>query len=86
MLKGNTVFAQKILDFYAVKGVDCLVVHERQTLLITLAVEGRTREFRYGKRAFPGLQQPRKFYAALEREFCNLWTAPEPAACNQGTP
>ena len=82
MLRENTVFTQKVLDFYAIKGVDCLVVDERQTLLITLSVEGRTREFRCGKRAGAGLHHSRKFYAALEREFCNLWTAPEPAARN----
>lgn len=81
MLRENTVFAQRILDFYAVKGVDCSVVDERQTLLITLSAEGRTREFRYGKRAFAGLQHSRKLYATLEREFCNLWTLPEPAVC-----
>ena len=81
MLRENTVFAQKILDFYAMKGVDCSVVDERQTLLVSLATEGRTREFRYGKRAFAGLHHSRKFYATLEREFCNLWTAPEPAGC-----
>ncbi len=82
MLRENTVFAQRILDFYAMKGVGCSVVDERQTLLVTLSVEGRNREFRYGKRPFAGLQQSRKFYAELEREFCNLWTAPEPAASN----
>lgn len=30
MLRENTVFTQKVLDFYAIKGVDCLVVDERQ--------------------------------------------------------
>ena len=79
MLRENTVFAHKIVDFYAEKGVECSVVDEHLSLLITLYSDGREHEFRYGKRAFAELNHSRKFYRTLEREFSRLRTAPAPA-------
>lgn len=82
MLRENTVFAQKIIDFYAGKGVECYVVDEHLTLLVTLSSDGRSHEFRYGSRAFAGGHNCRKFYATLEREFSKLRAAASPAAVN----
>lgn len=80
MLRENTVFAQKIIDFYTEKGVDCSVVDEHLSLLVTLSAEGRTHEFRYGNRAFAGNRHVKKFYLVLEREWSNLKSAsPETA-------
>lgn len=75
MLRENTVFAQKILDYYADKGVDCSIVDEHLSLLVMLSAEGRTHEFRYGNRAFAGIHHYRKFCAALERELTKLKSA-----------
>lgn len=74
MLRENTIFAQKILDYYTEKGVDCSIVDEHATLLVTLSAEGRTHEFRYGSRAFAGIHHHRKFCAALEKELSRLKT------------
>lgn len=80
MLRENTVFAQKIIDFYTEKGVDCSVVDEHLSLLVTLAADGRTHEFRYGNRAFGGSRHSKKFYLVLEKEWSNLKAAaPESA-------
>jgi len=80
MLRENTVFAQRIIDFYIEKGVDCSVVDEHLSLLVTLSAEGRTHEFRYGNRAFAGSRHSKKFYLVLEREWSNLKAAaPESA-------
>lgn len=75
MLRENTVFAQKIMDFYADKGVECSVVDEHLSLLVTLSSEGRTHEFRYGNRAFGGRRHTKKFYQVLEREWSKLMEA-----------
>lgn len=85
MLRENTVFAQKIIDFYTEKGVECSVVDEHLSLLVTLSADGRAHEFRYGNRAFAGNHHAKKFYLVLEREWSNLKAAvPEsaPAAIN----
>lgn len=79
MLRENTAFAHKIINFYTHKGVECSVVDEHSSLLIMLYSEGRTHEFRYGKRAFAGLNHSRQFYRTLERELLNLKAAPAPA-------
>jgi len=80
MLRENTVFAQKIIDFYTDKGVECSVVDEHLSLLVTLSADGKTHEFRYGSRAFAGSHHCRKFYLVLEREWSNLKAAaPETA-------
>jgi hypothetical protein len=75
MLRENTVFARKIIDFYGDKGVECTVVDEHLSLLVTLSADGRTHEFRYGGRAFGGALHCKKFYMALEREFSALRSA-----------
>ena len=86
MLRENTVFAQKIIDFYTDKGVECSIVDEHSTLLVTLSADGGNHEFRYGKRAFAGVHNWKKFYQVLEREWASLKadaSAPAPAArCN----
>jgi len=80
MLRENTVFAQKIIDFYTEKGVECSVVDEHLSLLVTLSADGRTHEFRYGNRAFAGINHWKKFYLVLEKEWSNLKAAaPESA-------
>lgn len=80
MLRENTVFAQKIIDFYTEKGVECSVVDEHLSLLVTLSADGRTHEFRYGNRAFAASHHPKKFYQVLDRELSNLKAdAPESA-------
>lgn len=80
MLRENTVFAQKIIDFYAEKGVECSVVDEHLSLLVTLSADGRTHEFRYGNRAFAGINHWKKFYQVLEREWSELKAAAPEAA------
>ena len=80
MLRENTVFAQRIIDYYTDKGVECSVVDEHSTLLVTLAADGNTHEFRYGKRAFAGAHNWKKFYLVLEREWSNLKEAAPSAA------
>ena len=72
MLKENTIFARRIMDFYAEKGVDCSVADEHMSLVVTLSCGGHEHEFRYGKRAFAGIRHAREFYMTLEREFCKL--------------
>lgn len=80
MLRENTIFAQKVIDYYTDKGVECSVVDEHLSLLVTLSAEGKTHEFRYGSRAFAGRRHTKKFYLVLEREWSNLKTpAPESA-------
>lgn len=81
MLREHTVFAQKIIDFYADKGVECSVVDEHLSLMVTLCAEGKTHEFRYGSRAFGGTHHFKKFYQVLEQEWTKLkYEQPEPAA------
>ncbi len=75
MLRENTVFAQKIIDFYTEKGVECSVVDEHLSLLVTLSADGRDHEFRYGNRAFGGMHHCRKFYMVLEQEWAKLKAA-----------
>ncbi|MFA6433923.1 MAG: hypothetical protein WCW52_04445 [Elusimicrobiales bacterium] len=85
MLREKTVFARKIIDYYAEKGVECSVVDEHLSLLVTLSSGDRTHEFRYGNRAFAGFHHCKKFYAALEREFSKLRTdLPAPAQVPNG--
>ena len=72
MLRENTVFAQKIIEFYTDKGVDCSVVDEHSTLLVTLSADGGVHEFRYGNKAFAGGHNWKKFYQVLEREWLKL--------------
>ena len=82
MLREKTVFAQKIIDYYADKGVECSVVDEHLSLLVTLCADDMTHEFRYGNRAFAGFRRCKKFYTAVERELSKLRagiSAQEPA-------
>jgi len=76
MLREKTIFAQKIMDYCAEKGVECSVVDEHLSLLITLSAGDRTHEFRYGNRAFAGFHHCKKFYEALERELSKLKATP----------
>lgn len=72
MLREGTAFARKIIDFYADRGIECSVVDEHLSLLITLCAAGETHEFRYGNRAFAGATNWKKFYQTLERELSSL--------------
>lgn len=72
MLREGTIFAQKTMDFFADRGVDCSVVDEHLSLLVTLTAGEETHEFRYGNRAFAGATNWRKFYQVLERELSCL--------------
>ena len=72
MLREGTVFAHKIIDFYADRGIECSVVDEHLSLLVTLSAAGETHEFRYGNRAFAGATNWKRFYQVLERELSNL--------------
>lgn len=72
MLREGTVFARKIIDFYADRGIECTVVDEHLSLLVTLSAAGETHEFTYGNRAFAGATNWKKFYQVLERELSNL--------------
>ena len=80
MLREHTVFAQKIIDFYTDKGVECSVVDEHLSLMVTLNADGRTHEFRYGNRAFGGTRHFKKFYQVLEAEWAKLKEEPAAAA------
>ncbi|MBU2574166.1 MAG: hypothetical protein KKH28_08840 [Elusimicrobia bacterium] len=85
MPRENAVFARKIIDFYTDRGVECSVVDEQSTLLVTLSADGNAHEFRYGKRAFAGIYHWKKFYLVLEGEWSKLKEAvpaPAPAAKN----
>lgn len=79
MLRENTVFARKIIDFYTEKGVDCSVVDEHLSLLVTLSSDGREHEFRYGSRAFGGHHNHKKFCLVLDRELARLKAEADPA-------
>jgi len=72
MLREGTVFARKIIEFYADRDIECSVVDEHLSLLVTLSDAGKTHEFRYGNRAFAGATNWRRFYQVLERELSNL--------------
>ncbi|MHB0996044.1 MAG: hypothetical protein ACYC2I_06720 [Elusimicrobiales bacterium] len=72
MLREKTMFAHKIIDFYGDRGIECSVVDEHLSLLITLSAAGETHEFRYGNRAFAGATNWKKFYQTLERELSSL--------------
>ena len=85
MLRENTVFAQKIIDFYTDKGVECSVVGEHLSLLVTLSADGKSHEFRYGNRAFGEIQHCKKFYLALDRELDKLKAAPAEEAAVKKT-
>lgn len=72
MLREGTVFANRIIEFYTGKGVECSVVDEHSSLLVMLCSEGVTREFRCGRRVFSGEHNWQKIYRELEREFSIL--------------
>lgn len=72
MLREGTAFARKIIDFYTDRGIECSVVDEHLSLLVTLSAAGETHEFSYGNRAFAGATNWKKFYQVLERELSNL--------------
>lgn len=76
MLREETEFARKIIDFYADRGLDCTVVDERSSLLVTLAGRDRTHKFRCGGRAFAGRISWKKFYAGLESEYSKMGAVP----------
>lgn len=76
MLREETEFARKIIDFYADKGLDCTVVDERSSLLVTLTGQDRTHAFRCGGRAFTGRISWKKFYAGLEGEYSKMNAVP----------
>jgi len=78
MLREGTAFAQKIIDFYADKGIACSVVDEHLSLLVTLSSDDRIHEFRYGGRAFAGMRGWKKFYLTLDRESSKLLASPAP--------
>ena len=78
MLREGTVFAHRIIDFYADKGIDCSVVDEHLSLLVTLASDGKSHEFRYGRRAFANTHNWKKVYQTLDRESARLRSAPVP--------
>ena len=86
MLRENTVFARKIIDFYTEKGVDCSVVDEHLSLLVTLSSDGREHEFRYGGRAFGGHHNQKKFCMVLDRELAKLKAEAAPAAKYRSRP
>ncbi|HBA60244.1 MAG TPA: hypothetical protein DCZ92_05415 [Elusimicrobia bacterium] len=86
MLREGTVFAQKIIEFYSDKNVECTVVDEHLSLLVTLAESGRTHEFRYGNRAFGKHTCWKKFYRVLEREWQTLETAAAPEQTGRRRP
>ncbi|MBI4350593.1 MAG: hypothetical protein HY550_04075 [Elusimicrobia bacterium] len=75
MPREKTAFARKIIDFYAEKGVECSVVDEHLSLLVTLSAEGGTHEFRYGGRAFGADRHTKKFYQVLDKEWSRLKAA-----------
>lgn len=79
MLREHTVFAQKIIDFYTDKGVECSVVDEHLSLMVTISADGRTHEFRYGNRAFGGTRHGKKFYLVLEKEWARMKAETEAA-------
>ncbi len=80
MLRENTVFARKIIDFYTEKDVDCSVVDEHLSLLVTLSLDGKEHEFRYGSRAFGGHHNHKKFCLVLDRELEKLKAEAAPDA------
>lgn len=69
MLREGTVYARKIIDFYSGKGIECSVVDEHSSLLVTLCADGEMHEFRCGSRAFASGNNWRRIYRDLEREF-----------------
>lgn len=83
MLRENTVFAKKIIEYYSERGTACTVVDEHLSLLVTLCEEGETHEFRCGRRAFAGGHVGRKFYRMLESELARLKAALAPAAAER---
>ena len=85
MLRENTVFAHKIIDFYTDKGIECSVVDEHSTLLVTLTAEDKTHEFRYGSRAFAGIHYFKKFCAVLEKEWGKLKSSAPEASPDAGS-
>jgi hypothetical protein len=70
----NAGCARKIIDYCTDKGVDCSVVDEHLSLLITLSEEGRSHQFRYDKRNFAWVRHCKKFCMALDRELLKLKT------------
>ncbi len=78
MPREGTTFARRIIDFYTDKGIECSVVDEHLSLLVTLSADGRSHEFRYGRRAFAGTHNWKKFYLTLDRESARLRAEPAP--------
>lgn len=72
MLREGTAFARKIIDFYADRGIECWVVDEHLSLLVTLSAAGEIHEFRYGSLAFAGAASWKTFCQVLERELDKL--------------
>lgn len=72
MLKDRTAFARRIIEFYAEKGLDCSVVDEHRTLLVTLCSGAGTHEFRCARHDFAAAAQPGRLAPLLERELGRL--------------
>ncbi|MDA8132479.1 MAG: hypothetical protein M0011_13330 [Elusimicrobia bacterium] len=68
MLREGTEVARKIIDFYSCRGIECSVVDEHSSLLVMLCSDGRTHEFRCGRRIFSGGGSWRRVWRELERE------------------
>ena len=67
MMREGTEVARTIIDFYSGRGIECSVVDEHSSLLVMLYSDGRTHEFRCGRRIFAGGGR-RKVWRELERE------------------
>lgn len=72
--------AQKIIGFYAEKGIGCTVAAEELSLLVTLSAGGRTHKFRYPVREPSDARHCKALNRALEKELSKLMPAAAPAA------
>lgn len=72
MQHNEAVLAQKIIDFYKDKGIDCSVVDERLSFLITLSDGENTHRFRLRNKLFNKVASWKAFYLMLGKEGLKL--------------
>lgn len=72
MAREGAAVAGRIMGFFGDRGVDCSVVDEHKSLLVTLYADGRCREFRWGLRPPPGGSCWKRLSRLLEWEYNRL--------------
>jgi len=74
MLRQEAAYAREIIDYYNGNGVECWVVDEHSSLLVSLSSGASTHEFRLPERELVRHGGKKGFYRTLEKELRNFKT------------